>query len=297
MQRQLWPLRDALQKTGLVEVILYGTGSPFSNPGKFSEMVQKGILDIAYGIQPYEGSRFPLNLIISEPFLIDDNVKGAIAYDRLVKKTPELMKEFAPNHLMWASVASGDVIHTRKAVVQKLDDLKGLRVQTTNPGIQRILRALGAEVVALPAPLNYENLQKGVVDGVASAWSSVVSFNLSEVTTAHYDVALATTSVYMAMNERKYMSLPPAVKKIIDDFSTEKEAAAISQVFSDIETSARAKCAALGQTIITATPEERAALRKRFAPLLAARIKELEGKGLPAQRVYEAFLETMAEVK
>lgn len=288
--RQLGGLRDALQKTGKVNVVMHGTGSPFSNPGKFSELVEQGVLDIAYGIQQFEGSRFPLNLILSEPLLVDDNLKATAVYQKLAKSTPALLKEFAPNRLMTVSFATGEVIHSHKVQIKNVDGLKDLRVLATNPGVQAILRNVGASVVALPSSASYENLQKGVVDAVSSTWTNVNAFKLAEITCCHYEIRSATTEVYVAVNQGRYASYPPEVRKVIDDFSTEEAAVSMARAFYDTDQIAREDAIKRGHTIVTPTQAERDAIKKRFRHFTDERVADLEKKGLPARTVLESFI-------
>lgn len=66
------PLAKELEATGKVEFTYYGTGSAYSNPLKYPELLEQGVIDMAYGAQQLNAGQFPLNLLMVEPFLITD---------------------------------------------------------------------------------------------------------------------------------------------------------------------------------------------------------------------------------
>src|SRR4051794_33139759 len=57
-------LRDALEATGKVDVTLFGQGSAYSDPTKFTDLVRRGVVDIAFGSPQFEAGRYPLNTLI-----------------------------------------------------------------------------------------------------------------------------------------------------------------------------------------------------------------------------------------
>jgi TRAP-type C4-dicarboxylate transport system substrate-binding protein len=196
-------LKSALEGTGKVEVTLYGSGTSFSVPNKFSELVSQGVIDMAFGAASFEPGRFPLNLLVTEPFLVRDHVAGSRAITRAVRENADLMKEYTPNHLVMVMLSSAEQLHSRKPI-KSFDDIKGMRILGNSPSMLAIYREAGASTVALPLPAQYENLQKGVVDAVSSSFTSLVAFKLTEVTTDHYWFNATTPINYLVINEQKY---------------------------------------------------------------------------------------------
>ncbi|MFN0304456.1 MAG: TRAP transporter substrate-binding protein DctP [Burkholderiales bacterium] len=288
------PLRDALEATGKVEVTMYGTGSAYSVPSKYSEMVAEGVIDMAFGGQQFEGGRFPLNVLMGEPFLINDHVKGSRAVTKLARNQPELAAEFRPNRLVLVTLASGEQLHGRKPI-KSIDDLKGMRVMTTNPGLQAIVREVGGSVVALPLTAQYENLQKGVVDFISGSWQSLIAFKTMEISSHHLHWDPVMTPVYLVINQKKYDSLPAEAKKVIDDHTTEDTAVRWSSMWTKIDAIAIAEARKNNHSLIDTTPETREALKKRFRHVTDTRVADLEKKGLPARKVFDAILKTVAE--
>jgi hypothetical protein len=95
-----------------------------------------------------------------------------------------------------------------------------------------MLAALGATPVAMPLPALSDALSKGVVDGYLLPWEVIPSIKAHELTKYESETdpkarALYTAVFVLAMNQAKYDSLPPDMKKVIDDNS----GAALSRTF------------------------------------------------------------------
>ena len=274
------PLKNALEATGNVEVTMHGTGSALSVPNKYSEMVAEGVIDMAFGGQQFEGGRFPLNVLMGEPFVVDDHVKGSRAYTRLLRSVPELAAEFKPNRLLLVTLASGEQLHGQKPL-KSIDDLKGMRVMATNPGLQQIIRGVGGSVVALPLTAQYENLQKGVVDFVSASWQSTIAFKTMEISSHHFHWDPLMTPTYLIINQKKYDSLPAEAKKILDDLGTDEASMSWSNTWTRIDARAIGEAKAKNHGIVNVTPDARETIKKRFRQLTETRIADLDKKVTP----------------
>ena len=286
-------LRAALEATGKVDVTLYGQGSSYSDPTKFTDLVRRGIVDVAFGSPQFEAGRFPLNTLIGEPFIASDHISATRAYRKVLDQEEALRKEFARVKVMLVFCSSPEQFHS-VVPLKSLDDLKGIRVMTTNVGIMGIVQELGGSVVALPTSAQYEQLQKGVVSATSNSWTGVYVFGTNEVTTSHLEASSVMTPNYLIINAAKYDSLPTDIKKIIDGFSTEQAAIEFAQAWTATDKLGRDGAITKGASIVTMTDEERAAARSRFQHLTDARLRELDGKGLPATAVFEKLTDALA---
>ena len=284
------PMIKELEATGKAKVTMYGAGSAYGNPRKFLKQIEKGIVDMAFGLPSYEGGRFPLNLLFTEPFTVDDHVAGTRAYMKLFQSNKYISGEW-PNtvKVMQVEVLGPYQLHTR-VPVEKFEDVTGKRIITTLRPFKTILRELGASAAVMPVTVVYENLQKGVVDGYIGTWSSTLAFRTIEITTNHIVVNLSAPLSYLAINKKKYASLPAELKAIIDKWSTIKSAERVVEAWNKVGGKAVAAAKKRGHVIIYATPAERNALRKRFQHVTDDYIKQLEAKGVPAGEVYKSIV-------
>jgi TRAP-type C4-dicarboxylate transport system substrate-binding protein len=286
-------LKTALEATGQVDLTLYGQGSSYSDPTKFSDLVRRGVVDMAFGSPQFEAGRFPLNTLIGEPFIASDHIAATRAYRSVFLKEPSLQKEYGGVRVMVVFCSSPEQFHS-VVPLHSIDDLKSVRVMTTNVGIMGIVQELGGSIVALPTSAQYEQLQKGVVGASSTSWTGVYVFGTNEVTKGHLEVNSVMTPNYLLINEDKYASLPPEVKKVIDDFSTEETAIRFAEAWSKTDKLAREGAIAKNATIVTLSDKERSELRARFQHLTDGRLRDLDAKGLPATAVFKELTDAIA---
>ena len=79
------------------------------------------------------------------------------------------------------------VLHFASKQVKTLEDLKGLKVRAPTRIGTKVLTALGAVPVQMPAPQVPEALAKGVVDGVSFPWEVVPGLKIQEIAKTHTD--------------------------------------------------------------------------------------------------------------
>ena len=84
-----------------------------------------------------------------------------------------------------------------------------------------MLAALGAVPVQMPVPQVPEAMSKGVVDGASLPWEVVPALKIDEIAKTHTESppgqpTMSNTIFVVAMNQAKYDSLPPDLKKVID---------------------------------------------------------------------------------
>jgi TRAP-type C4-dicarboxylate transport system substrate-binding protein len=97
----------------------------------------------------------------------------------------------------------------------------------------------------------------------------------------------------MAMNEDFWNKLPPDLKTLVRRSVTgvEKE---VGQAWDALDVPGKQALMDGGAEAIRLSPEENAKFRRIGAAVAEAKVKELEGKGLPARAVYNA-MQSLAE--
>lgn len=255
--------------------------------------VERGIVDMAFGTPIYAAGQLPLNLLIIEPFVVDDFLAGTRAYMKVMSKKGPVADEW-PKSVKVLSVLciSPYELHSREPV-EKFEDVKGKRIQVSATQLKNIIAEFGGSVAALPIPTMYENLQKGVIDAGMTPWPGLYSWRLMEVTRHHLEIKALVPTSYLIINRKKYDSLPEEVKSVLDKWSTIDAAVKLASAWKNIGDKAKDEAKKAGHTIITPTREERMALKNRFQHLTDDLIAKLEAKGLPARAVYNDFLKAV----
>lgn len=106
--------------------------------------------------------------------------------------------------------------------IKSLDDMKGLKIRVQPAPIMiRMVELLGA----VPTPLNYGDvysaIHTGVVDGAENDFVSYASSAHFEVASNYVEDEHLSPPAVLLMNERKFLSLPKAFQKAIEDAAKE----------------------------------------------------------------------------
>jgi TRAP-type C4-dicarboxylate transport system substrate-binding protein len=132
--------------------------------------------------------------------------------------------EYKDTQVIALQVHGPGMFHTKAKQIKTADDVKGMKLRGPTRQITKMLGYLGATPVGMPLPGIPDALSKGTIEGAVIPWEVVPSVKVHELTKFHSEFdpaggALYTTTFVMAMNKAKYNSLPPDLKKIIDNNS------------------------------------------------------------------------------
>ena len=127
--------------------------------------------------------------------------------------------EFKDVKILWFWVHPPGHFHLAKKQVKVLEDLAGLKIRAATPMLTNMVKTLGAIPVSIPAPDTYTALERGTVDGTIFPWEAISSFKIAEVLKYHVASGLYVAPLFTLMNQKKYDSLPPDLRKVIDDLS------------------------------------------------------------------------------
>jgi TRAP-type transport system periplasmic protein len=154
---------------------------------------------------------------------------------------------------------------------------------------------LGMAPIALVVSETYEALQRGTVDGVMMGWTAVQSFKLEEVASYHVDASLGTSVGMMFIGEKRYQALPPAARKVIEEFSGEKESRVLGQFWDRLQAFGHDRVKAMPhQTVIDASP---ALIAKWRAEAEAEPVVDGWARRTPdGEKVLAAFRAALAQV-
>jgi len=191
-------------------------------PPQLFDQVRDGVVDIVWTVPTYSAGRFSKSEVFELPFMAHTAKAGSQALWQYVQKNA--LDEFKGTKLIFMHVHDGSIFHFTKRPVQGLDDLKGMKIRAATRINARMLEALGATPVQMPLPQVPEALSKGVIDGAMVPWEGVPAIKLQEIAKYHLETPpgapkFSNTIFVMAMNPDKYDSLPPDLKKVIDDNS------------------------------------------------------------------------------
>jgi TRAP-type C4-dicarboxylate transport system substrate-binding protein len=273
---------------GQIKIKIFTGGSLTPAPQIYDGVV-KGISDFGLSVFAYSPGRFPVISAVDNPF----GYPNAFVATRLIN---ELNRKFEPKelsdvHVCYLFAHGPGLLHTVSKPVHKLEDVKGLKIRSTGTS-QLIVRALGATPVAMSQGETYDALKKNIVDGTLVPIEALEGFKQAEVlkyTTLNYSCAYSQ-GFFVAMNLKKWDSLPPELQKIITDVSKKYEEIT-AKAWQDSDESGRRFALKLGHEFIKLSDEESAKFKEAVKPVFSEYIKGANEKGVDGEAVFKAAQE------
>lgn len=182
--------------------------------------IKTGIADMGWCFHGYWPGMTPLADVISLPALpFKTGEKGSEVLWKLYEKFPEIKNEFDNNHILLLYTTEPYSLITTKKQVKTLEDLKGLKIRMTGGPPTDQMKALGGIPMSIPMPDVYLALKQGVIDGMGTCWEAIHTYRLYEVAEFYTQTPFPAVYFSIAINKRKWKSLPDDVKKAITGVS------------------------------------------------------------------------------
>ncbi|HET9917569.1 MAG TPA: TRAP transporter substrate-binding protein [Candidatus Binatia bacterium] len=255
-------------------------------PELYRQMVQ-GISDIVFTLPGYTSGDFPMLSLTELPGTADSAEDGTRKLwankDKFFGKELEAAKVL----MLWNSDTAG--IMSRAKPIRTMEDLKGMRIRTPSRAQSDQLTTLGATPVDMPVTQIYNALERGVIDATMIPLSAMLDFKLLEVVKyLTVDAPLGRSPFLVSMNLKRYESLPPDLKKVIDD-TTGLEMSLGGARSYDKKNTAALQAAKKEREVISLSPEERKRWLELFKTLAKRQGEEVDKKGLPGSALVKAY--------
>jgi len=251
-------------------------------PPQLIDQVKDGVADIVWTLPGYTAGRFPMMEVFELPFMSTSaEATSQAAWDYY---TQYGNREFPGIKALAIHVHDNGYIHTVSKQIKVMADFKGLKMRAPTRQTNKLLGALGASPVAMPLPALGDALSKGVVDGYLLPWEVIPSIKAHEFTKFESETdpksrALYTAVFIFAMNQAKYDSLPPDLKKVIDANSGAPLSKAIGAQWDASAPPARKVAADRGNTFYVIPGSELENWQKATANLSDDWVKDVAAKG------------------
>jgi TRAP-type transport system periplasmic protein len=270
--------------------VAYFPGGTLTPANQTYDNVVKGIADIGFSCFAYTRGKFPLLEAVDLPLGYTSGKQATGLINAFYAKFKP--KELDDVKVLILHAHGPGILHTKKPV-NKLEDLKGMKIRATGLST-KIVGSLGGAPVGATMPETYDALRTGVVEGSLAPEEALKTWKWGEVvkyTTQNFGSSY-TTGMFIVMNKAKWNSLPPGVQKIFEDVSKEwtaKHAALWDEVDKDGFEFAKSK----GVKTIVLSKEEDAKWASKVKPLLDDFVKSAKAKGLPGDEALKFSLDYM----
>lgn len=261
-------------------------GSALLKGPEIYDGVLKGISDIGESVFAYTRGRFPSIEAIDLPMGYPSGVAATRIINDFYGKYK--FKEFDDIKILYLFAHGPGLLFSKKPV-RNLEELKGLKIRSTGTSAA-VSKALDACPVSMPQNATYEALQKGVVEAtwgpieVLKGWKQgeVVKYMIDSYSVGY------TQGFFVAMNKKKWNSLPQDIQKVFDEVSKEW-IVKTGEAWDSSDKEGRAFSTGLGNETISLSDEESVRWAKAVEPVMEDYIKAAEKKGLPG-RDYVNFI-------
>lgn len=182
--------------------------SGLGSPPAMLDMVQDGVIDIAYTFNGYNPGRFTATKIIELPGYEGSSEVVSVAYWRAHVKFLDALKEHGKVKVIGVMVHGPGQLHVNETI-KDLDSLKGKKIHIGGGVMAAVAKKLGIAGVRLPGSEAYGFLASGVADGVMMPVGSRRSLKINEVTSQLIETpgGLYRGSFSIIMNQEKFDSL------------------------------------------------------------------------------------------
>lgn len=287
----LYPWADRVEAAsgGRIKIERYPAMQLGGTPPQLIDQAQDGTVDIVWTLPGYTPGRFPTTEVFELPFIMTNAKAASMAYWDMFEAH---MKdgEFADVHMIATWVHGPGAIHSRQPV-EKLDDLKGLKLRAPSRIVNTLLGHLGATPVGMPVPAVTEALSRGVIDGAVVPWEVAPSVKIEELVSHHTEFAegeaLYTATFVLAMNKARYDALPDDLKKVIDDNSGRELSGLFGWTQEHYDGPARQLAVDRGNIIVTLDAEATAVWKEASQPVIDGWIAEMNGRGLDGRALVD----------
>ena len=265
-------------------------------PGTF-DAVRNGLVDVSFTVQGYTPGRFVTTQVAEFPFLGDSAEATSVAFQRLYEKSPAMQDEHKGVKVLAVFTHGPGIVFNTKRPITSVADLSGLKFRVGGGMVNEISKALGMNVTLKPAPESYELLSSGVMDGTLFPAESVEGFKIDKVIkyATTFPGGLYNTAFVFMMNQAKYDSLPPDLKKAVDEQSGEFAARMLGKGWDRVDRRGMAFMQTAGVQFTKADPAFVKAVAEKTDPLVDSWAKAAAAKGMKDPK--KALADLRAEIK
>ncbi len=285
-----WCDKIAKDSGGKLKCQIYPAMQLGGTPQQLFDQAKDGVADIVWTVPGYQAGRFPVSEAFELPFMVFDSERASRGLWHYATKNA--MAEYKGVKPILFHVHDGSLLHTTKKQVKTLEDFRGLKVRAPTRQGTKMVTALGATPVPMPLPQAAEAMSKGVIDGALIPWEVVPSMKFEEITKFHTESPagspqMLNTVFLFGINQAKYDSLPPDLKKVIDANSGPDKSAWVGKVFWDDAAPGRKSAEVRKNTFHTLPDAEIKRWIAATAKLSDEWVADMNAKGFDGKRLLD----------
>ena len=283
-----WADKVGKDSKGRIKVQLYPAMQLGGKAPQLLQQVRDGVVDIVWTLPGFTPGVMVKDEVFELPFVHRDTRSSVLALQDFADM--HMKNELAPFHPLLLHVHAGSLFMT-KGPINKVEDFKGMKIRSPSRTGTWIIEALGATGVQLPLPELAPMLTKGTVNGAILTYEIAPAVKMQELTDYFTTLSgsqprMATTVFAFLMNKNKYNSLPPDLKKVIDDNSGRNLAPFAIKVWDMIDADGlKVMHTKSKNKFVALNPAETEKFRKAVAPVTERLKVEIDKQGANGAKV------------
>ena len=251
------------------------------------DLARTGQAEVSWFLHGGTPGRFPMTELVNLPYTVGSAEIGTKVLNDAQLRAKYLDAEHKGVKVLLLFTHQPGNVHTTKKPIRTVNDMKGMRIRFASPTIRDFIAGLGGTAVGVQPTEILEQLQKGGIDGAFIDYGGAgVAFKMGGTVKYSTEMYSYVTSFGLAANPEWYAKLPADLRKLIDDSvqGVEKE---VGEGWDALDAIGKKLLVDGGAQAIRLSKDEDARFRKIGAEVTEAKLKELEGKGLPAREAYK----------
>jgi TRAP-type transport system periplasmic protein len=232
-----WAEKVEKDSQGRIKVQIYPSMQLGGKAEQLMSQVRDGVVDIIWALPGFQPGLMPKLEIFELPFLHRSTHATVMALQDYIET--HMKKDFEPYHVLLVNCHAGALFMT-KDPINTVEDFHGMKLRSYSRTNAWILEAVGATPLQVALPELAPMLSKGTVSGSILPYEIAPSVKMQDLTNYFTTLAppqprLSTAIFTFLMNRQKYESLPPDLKKVIDDNSGRNLAPFAIQTWEQVE--------------------------------------------------------------
>lgn len=275
-----WAEKIGRDSNGRIKVQVYPSMQLGGKAEQLLSQVRDGVVDIVWALPGFTPGVMPKLEVFELPFLHRNTKATVTALQDYIEMY--MQKEFEPYHVLLVHAHAGAVFMTRDPI-NKVEDFEGMKLRAYSRTNAWILEALGVAPVQVALPELAPMISRGTVSGSILPYEVAPAVKMQDLVSYFTTLAppqprLSTAIFTFLMNKEKYQSLPPDLRKVIDDNSGRKLAPTAIEIWdrSEIE----------GEQVMRSKP------KNKFVQLSAEETAKFKAK---VQPVFDRFIKLIDE--
>jgi TRAP-type C4-dicarboxylate transport system substrate-binding protein len=246
------------------------------------EANRSGLTDMAACFTFLNSRAFPLTQALSLPGMFPNEAVQTLVAEALAEKYFRGEFERQQVYLNGITGNSNFNLFSNKPI-EKLEDLKGMKVRSGTGISQEVFEALGAVPVNISSADFFSALQRGLLDAVFTSDAAAKAFRINDASKDHTYTPINNQALEWCMNKRTIDGLPADLKQVFYAWSRQLHQADGQISFMLASAQARQAFKKQGMQMHQIAPDEWKKWQAKFDPVIEKYIKDGEAKGLPTR--------------